>query len=105
MIEIDDCGPTNAIEIRAENYAKKPSQEIQLIRELATDDRVSVEKLAALMQLHERAEARDAHKQFTAAFRAASLEMPKVEKRGVIDMGAKGRMPFARYEDVDRIVR
>ena len=46
--------------------------EMQLIRELATDERVSVEKLAALMQLHERAEARDAEKQFNAAFRAAS---------------------------------
>jgi ERF superfamily len=81
------------------------SAEMQLIRDLATDNRVGVEKLAALMQLHERAEARDAHKQFTSAFRAASMEMPRVEKRGVIDMGAKGRMAFARYEDVDRIVR
>jgi hypothetical protein len=79
--------------------------EMQLIRELATDERVSVEKLAALMQLHERAEARDAEKQFNAAFRAASMEMPRIEKRGLIDMGGKGSMKFARYEDVDKVVR
>lgn len=85
--------------------AQSPSVDIALIRELATDDRVSVEKLAALMQLHERAESRDARKQFTAAFREASIEMPRIEKKGVIDMGAKGKMSFARYEDVDRIVR
>lgn len=83
--------------------------EMQLIRELATDERVSVEKLAALMALHERAEARDAEKQFNAAFRAASMEMPRVEKKGVIRMVKdgvdKGSLPFARYEDVDKVVR
>jgi hypothetical protein len=96
----------NDIEIkRYSEMAATVSTEMQLIRDLATDDRVSVEKLAALMQLHERAEVRDARKKFTEAFRAASIEMPRVEKRGCIDMGGKGRIPFARYEDVDRIVR
>ena len=96
----------NGIEIkRYSEMAVTVSTEMQLIRDLATDDRVSVEKLAALMQLHERVESRDARKQFTAAFREASIEMPRIEKKGVIEMGAKGRMSFARYEDVDRIVR
>ena len=53
--------------------ATTPSQEMQLLRELATDDRVSVEKLAALMQLHERAEARDWRRNSTRQLSARHL--------------------------------
>lgn len=76
-----------------------------LIRELAADERVSVEKLAALMDLQERAEARNAEREFNADFAAASAEMPRVRKDGVIDMGGKGQMKFARYEDIDSAIR
>jgi hypothetical protein len=98
-------GALSAAHVGPDLTRRSLPDEMQLIRELATDDRVSVEKLAALMQLHERAEARDAEKQFNAAFRAASMEMPKIEKRGLIDMGGKGSMKFAKYEDVDNVVR
>ena len=78
---------------------------IEVIRELACDDRVSVDKLAGLMQLQERAEARNAEREFHRDFAAALLEMPRVSKNGTIDMGAKGSMKFARYEDVDKALR
>ena len=33
------------------------------------------------------------------------LEMPSIAKLGVKDMGDKGRIPYARYEDIDRAIR
>ena len=85
--------------------ARQEPTVIEVIRELAVDDRVSVEKLAGLMQLQERAEARSAERDFNRDFAAALLEMPRITKNGTIDMGAKGQMKFAKYEDIDRALR
>ena len=78
---------------------------LEVIQQLAIDDRVSVEKLAGLMQLQERAEARQAEREFTQAFASMQLEMPRVPKRGVKDMQGKGKIPYAKWEDLDEIVR
>lgn len=78
---------------------------LQLIERLAVDPRVDVTKLAALVELKERIDAKQAEIEFNRDFTAASAEMPHVVKRGVIDMGGKGQIPFARYEDLDRAIR
>ena len=84
---------------------QEPVTTLQLIREFAVDSRVDADKLGKLMELQERAEARDAEKQFNAAFAAAMLEMPRVAKRGKKDMGGKGTIMYATYDDVDAAVR
>lgn len=78
---------------------------VDLIRELATDDRVSVEKLAGLMGLQERAEAREAERQFNAAFARLQAKLPRVKKNGTIDLGKGKPIPFAKWEDVDSVIR
>ncbi len=78
---------------------------LDIIREASIDPRVDVDKLAALMGLQERVEARDAEKAFNADLAAAMAEMPSVRKDGVKDMGTKGSIPYATYEHLDRIVR
>ncbi len=78
---------------------------IEVIQALAVDERVNVEKLAALMGLQERAEAREAERQFNTDLAAAMAEMPSVRKNAVKDMGAKGSIPYANYEQLDKIIR
>lgn len=84
--------------------AQQPSM-IEVIQALAVDERVNVEKLAALMGLQERAEAREAERQFNIDLAAAMAEMPSIRKNAVKDMGTKGSIPYANYEQLDRIIR
>ena len=78
---------------------------MEVIAAVARDPNVDIARIDALVALKERMEARDAEKQFNAAFAAAMLEMPKVAKNAVKDMGAKGAIPYANYEAVDAAIR
>ena len=78
---------------------------MEIIAAVARDPNVDVARIDALVALKERMEARDAEKEFNREFAAAMLAMPKVAKRGVKDMGAKGAIPYATYEDVDAAIR
>ncbi len=78
---------------------------LEVIQALAVDDRVNVEKLAALMGLQERMEARNAERDFNIDLAAAMAEMPSIRKDGVKDMGAKGQIPYATYEHLDKVIR
>jgi hypothetical protein len=84
---------------------QQPVNALELIRELILDERVKPERIAALMDLQERAEAREAERQFNVDFAAAMAEMPTILKDKVKDMGTKGSIPYASYENVDKIVR
>ena len=98
--------PANELAVRAAGVvARQEPTVLDLIRDLATDDRVSVEKLAGLMQLQERAEARDAQREYTAAFARLQLALPRVTKGGKIDLGKGKPIAFAKWEDVDTEIR
>ncbi len=78
---------------------------IEVIQALAVDERVSVEKLAGLFQLQIQAEARQAEREFNIDLAAAMMEMPSVRKDKTKDMGTKGSIPYASYEQLDKILR
>jgi hypothetical protein len=78
---------------------------LEIIARAAADPSVEVSKMGALLDLQERVMAKQAEIEFTRDFAAASAEMPRIVKRGVIDMGSKGKIPFAKYEDLDRAIR
>ncbi len=78
---------------------------LEVIQALAVDDRVSVEKLAGLMGLHERAQDRSAKQEFTAAFARLQLALPRIKKNGAIDLGRGKPIMFAKWEDMDRVIR
>jgi hypothetical protein len=90
---------------RTDAPARQEPSVLEVIQALAVDDRVSVEKLAGLMGLQERAEARNAEREFNIDLAAAMADMPSVRKDAVKDMGAKGSIPYASYEQLDRIIR
>ena len=91
--------------VPAEEKALVPANVLEVIAAAASDPRVDPEKLEKLLALKERIDARDAEREFAQDFAAASAEMPRVAKNGVIDMGGKGKMNFARYEDIDKALR
>lgn len=73
---------------------------------LAKDPAVDTTKLQALLEMQERMEGRQAEREFTAAFARLSAKLPRVKKTGVISLGKdKGSIPFARWEDMDKIIR
>ena len=78
---------------------------MEMIAAIARDPSIPVDRIAALIGLQERMEAREAEKQFNADFAAAMLEMPRVAKRGAKKMGDKGTIMYATYDDVDATVR
>jgi len=81
------------------------------IVQLAKDPGVDVQKLDALLRMQERMEGRQAEREFIAAFSRLSARLPRVKKSGVIDLGAdnkgkaRGSIPFARWEDIDKVIR
>lgn len=50
-------------------------------------------------------EADEARVAFNEALQAAQADMPRVTKNGVIDLGKGKPMPFAKWEDVDTVLR
>lgn len=72
---------------------------------LARDPAVPLERIVGLYDLQRRAEADEAKRQFDAAFSRLQPRMPRITKRGEIDMKEKGKLNFARYEDLDTAVR
>jgi ERF superfamily len=73
---------------------------------MAKDQSVDVHKLQAVLEMQERLERRQAEREFIAAFARLSAKMPRVKKSGVINLGpGKGSIPFAKWEDMDKILR
>lgn len=78
---------------------------LEVIAQAARDPKVDVAKMGELLALKERIEAREAEMEFNRAMARLAPKLPIIKKRGVIDLGGKGKIPFARYEDLDRAIR
>ena len=84
---------------------EQPQTLLAAIVAMAKDPSVDVQKLDALLAMQERLEARQAEAEFNTALRDAQAIMPRVKKNGTIDLGGKGSIPFATWEDVDTVLR
>lgn len=89
-----------------------PGALLNAIVSMAKDSSVDVAKLDALLGMQERMEARQAEREFAAAFGRLSADLPRVKKNGTIDLGVdkqngkvRGSLPFARWEDIDKVIR
>lgn len=83
---------------------------LSVIAAAARDPQVDPAKLTALLQLKERVDARNAEVEFNRAFARLMIRMPRVKKNGTVSLRNKegqdkGSIPFAKWEDVDRVVR
>jgi hypothetical protein len=83
---------------------------LAVIAAAAADPRVDPAKLEVLLSLKERIDAREAERQFNEAFARLVLRIPRVSKKGKITLRTKegidkGELPFARWEDIDYVIR
>ena len=83
-----------------------PQSLLNIIAAAAQNPDVDVNKLTALLDLQERVLAREAEAEFNAALARLSADLPRVKKNGTVELGAgKGSYAFARWEDMDTILR
>lgn len=75
---------------------------LAFIRTAATDPSVEVTKLQALLDMQDRVLAKQAIADFHAAF--ARLPAFHVKRNGLIDMGSKGSMKFATWQDMYAVI-
>lgn len=78
---------------------------LQIIASAVRDPQVDVAKMSALLDLKERVDAQQAKIEFNAAFSRLQMKLPRVTKNGTIDLGRGKPIPFAKWEDVDAVIR
>lgn len=85
--------------------AEQPATLLGAIINASRDPTIDVAKLQALMTMQERLEDRQAERSFIGAYARLSGKLPRVKKNGTIDLKEKGSIPFAKWEDMDKIIR
>lgn len=85
---------------------------MNFIANAVTNPNIDEKKLETLFRVQLEAEANDARRQFNRALHEAQKRMPRVARNGTIKLGTdktsgkdRGSIPFAKWEDVDAIVR
>lgn len=88
----------------ADKTPAQPENMLAIIGRMALDPRVDVDKLERLLAMQERMEDQKRRERFSEALRLCQMEMPRVQKNGLID--PKGAaIPYARLEDLDACIR
>ncbi len=85
----------------------EPQSMMAVIARAAADPRVDVAKMEALLQMQFKVEARQAEVEFNAALARLMPRLPRIEKGGVImnKAGTAVRSRFAKFEDIDAVIR
>ena len=84
---------------------QEPNSLLPAIITLAKDPQVDVSKLEALLKMQAVMEERQAKQAATEAFTRLSSALPRVKKNGTIDLGKGRAIAFARWEDMDAVLR
>ena len=85
-------------------YNREPSSMLEIIAQLARDPNADVAKFSALLDLKERIDAKEAEQAYSDAMRRIQAKLPRISKDGKIEMGGKGAMKFATYENIESVV-
>lgn len=101
-----DEGGTRAVAGRSES-----GNIVAMLLEAARDPAIDAAKVETMANLAMRMQDREQQSQFNRDFNAAIMDMPVITKAGIITIPAKDGNPertqgrFARFEDIDRVVR
>jgi hypothetical protein len=90
------------------NFVERPSlgsSLLSVIGKAAADPRVDIDKMTALLEMQERIVARDALAQFNLAMAIVNQHDLRVGRAGTASLGGKGSYRFARWEDMDEVIR
>jgi hypothetical protein len=94
-----------AREVQTASQPPAPTSLLPAIISLAKDASVDVAKLDALLKMQAQMEDRQARQAFTEAFTRLSARLPRVKKNGTIDLGKGREIAFAKWEDMDAVIR
>ena len=83
-----------------------PASMLQVIARAASDPRVDVDKMQALLQMQRELMADQARAEFNDAMARLQPRLPRIPKRGLVDRGTgKGKFPYGKWEDIDELIR
>lgn len=101
----DTMSDDQAVTLREETQAVSPGALLGALVDLARDPNFDATKFKALADLQIVMEDRQAERMLTRDLQAIQKALPPVEKNGRIPKGASGSIPFARYEDIMKVVQ
>ena len=78
---------------------------IEVFAGLLQNKDIEISRIRELMDVQREAERREAERLFIAAFNRIQPKLPRVVKLGKIDLGRGKPIPFAKWEDVDSVIR
>ena len=99
--------PTTSVSIPV----SEPPSLLTAILHVARDPKLDVAKLDALLRMQAELEDRQAKREAIEAFARLSAKMPRVKKTGIIELGrdrdgnVRGTIPFAKWEEMDKVIR
>ena len=91
-----------------------PSTIFALIERIATNPDINIANFQALLDMQERLMAREAEREFNAAYARLQMKLPRITKKGEVQYPVNKNQPdgpmkkafnYARYEDIDELVR
>jgi hypothetical protein len=85
--------------------ADASSNMLSIIAQAAADPRVDVIKMTALLDLQEKLLNREAQREFNQALARMNIEDLRVLKNGIVHVPGKVSYKFAKWEDMDRVIR
>ena len=94
-------------QVMAERGTTAPAESntVNMFERLARDPSVDVAKLEKLMELQERAIKRNAEAAYHAALAGMQCDIPSITERGEIKVNGVVRSTYARFEDINDILK
>lgn len=89
----------------AASHANEPQNVLALISRLAANPKVDPSIVEKWLELYERLDARRREQAYKEALAELQAGLPQITREGVIDMGPKGKIKFAKLEDIDTTIR
>lgn len=90
---------------RVESEAPEQPNILGMIERAARDTSVDVEKMRALLEMHEHVVKRNAEAAFNSAFAEMQSEMPEISEHGEIKVNGQVRSKYALFEDINKTVK
>jgi hypothetical protein len=84
----------------------QPAQSLdQFIIQACNTEGFDVDKLERLVALQERREEQTRKEAFEAALLRVQMKAPRILQNGMMDRGSGGKIPYAKREDIDAVMR
>ena len=102
---MSELAKVNGGELAHQYQEQTPSSVMNTIASIAANPTVDVDKMLRLMEMQERMMAKQAEIAFNEAMTRLQPKLPVITKRGKIEFKGAIQSKFAKYEDIDELIR